>query len=319
MKKLILTIITLAPFITKAQVTMVPDQQFEQYLIAANIDSDGIINGQILTSDALTVTDLFLWGDGINNLSGLEDFVNLEKLICYYNPLNGSYGAPYGTINVSTLVNLKELDVRASHLNTIDVSNNVLLEKILIGNEGGGDIPILNDFTQLDLSNNPNVNYVVASNLFKTQSLLGFTFLNMRNNTADNVYIDVSNVMLNPPTVCIEVDNHIAATNGTAPYDTWVVDGNYYFSDNCALSIEKFVNDNFKIYPNPATEYVSVEQKEANGVTLQSVQILDSSGKWIKSVKNNFSQIDVSNLSKGIYLFVIQTDKGNKTEKIIIK
>src|SRR5690606_41074713 len=127
-------------------------------------------------SDALAVADLFLLGGGINDLDGLQDFVNLEKLTCYYNPLNGNYGTPYGTINLGTLVNLKELDVRASHLNTIDVSNNVLLEKILIGNESVGDVPIINDFTKLDLSNNPNVNYVDASHLFNR-----FTFLNMRN------------------------------------------------------------------------------------------------------------------------------------------
>lgn len=314
MKKLILTLLTLAPFITKAQVTLIPDQQFEQYLVTKNIDSDGTVNGQILTADAVAITDLFIFGGGISDLSGLEDFVNLEKLTCYYNPLNGKIGAPYGTINVSTLVNLKELDVRASHLNTIDVSNNNLLEKIFIGNEVGGDIPIISDFEKLDLSNNPNVNYVDASHLFSR-----FELLNMRNNIADSVCIDVSSVNFNPPTVCIEVDNAIAATNNQAPYNNWTVIGNYYFDDKCTLSVEKFVNDNFKIYPNPATEYVSIEQKTTDGVTLQSVQILDSSGKWIKSVKDNFNKIDVSSLSKGIYLFVIQTDKGNKTEKIIIK
>ena len=124
-------------------------------------------------------------------------------------------------------------------------------------------------------------------------------------------------------TICIEVDDPVAANNKTFPYNNWEIINdnfvNYYFNDVCTLSIEKLVNENFKIYPNPATEYVSIEQKETDGVTLKSVQILESSGKWIKSVKDNFNQIDVSHLSKGMYLFVIQTDKGNKTEKIIIK
>src|SRR5690606_1351058 len=180
--KIFLTLLIFVPLLTKAQVTLIPDSHCEQYLVAANIDSDGIINGQILTVDATVVTNLFLWGSGISDLNGLQDFINLEKLTCYYNPLNGSIGAHYGTLNVSTLVDLKELDVRASHLNTIDVSNNALLEKILIGNESVGDVPIINDFTKLDLSNNPNVNYVDASHLFNR-----FTFLNMRNNTANNV------------------------------------------------------------------------------------------------------------------------------------
>lgn len=85
------------------------------------------------------------------------------------------------------------------------------------------------------------------------------------------------------------------------------------------LSIDNFVIENFKMYPNPATDYVIVEQKETSAVTLQAVQILDSSGKWIRSVKENFNQIDISNLSQGVYLFVIQTNKGNKTEKIIVQ
>src|SRR5690606_1153284 len=305
-KKIALFVIIMISFSVKAQITLIPDSAFESYLVYAGIDSDGEVNGQILTSDAESVTEIFLWGNSVDDLSGLEDFINLEKLTCYYLALNGYMGAPYGTINVSTLVNLKELDVRASHLETIDVSNNVLLEKILIGNEGFGDVPIISDFTELDLSNNPSVNYVDASNFEET-----FTFLNMRNNEAESVYIDVSSVVLDKPTVCIEVDNAVAATEGTEPYDSWDVIGNYFFSENCALSTERFVEHNFSIFPNPTADYVSVQQKEADVVQLRAVQILDNSGKWIKSVKDNFTHISVSDLSKGVYLFVIQTDKGN--------
>jgi len=43
---------------TTAQITLIPDPKFEQFLIDKDIDSDGVINGQILTSDALVVTKL---------------------------------------------------------------------------------------------------------------------------------------------------------------------------------------------------------------------------------------------------------------------
>lgn len=174
----------------------------------------------------------------------------------------------------------------------------------------------------MDLSNNPKLEYLNAHSLF------GLSYINLRNHNADKLKIILgwqSSPYVGPNynTVCIEVDDPIAATNKTFPYNNWEIINdnfvNYYFSDVCTLSVEKFVKDNFKIYPNPATEYVSIEQKTTDDVTLQSVQILDSSGKWIKSVKDTFNQIDVSMLSKGMYLFVIQTDKGNKTEKIIIK
>lgn len=80
MKKFIMIMLVFGYYTLNAQVTLIPDQQFEQRLINLNIDSDGIINGQILTTDAHSVTDLFLSGSSINNLKGLEDFVNLETI-----------------------------------------------------------------------------------------------------------------------------------------------------------------------------------------------------------------------------------------------
>lgn len=67
MTKLILILLTLVPSLTKAQVTFIPDPVFEQYLIGMNIDSDGLVNGQILTSDAQMPTQLnFGYGGGFD-------------------------------------------------------------------------------------------------------------------------------------------------------------------------------------------------------------------------------------------------------------
>ncbi|RRA95005.1 T9SS type A sorting domain-containing protein [Paenimyroides viscosum] len=310
MKKLIIILLTLVPFLTKAQVTLIPDSTFEQLLINLNIDSDGILNGQMLTSDAQNITQLNLYtGAGsfrILNMTGIEAFTNLELLLGSFHEFNN--------INLSTLTKLDTLILPSNSLKTINLSNNVSLEYLHIGNYEL-EFAQYNLIRQLDLSSNVELRHLDLYNLFTLERI------NLKNNKSSQLKIILGNEneTFYPYNVCIEVDDPVAATNGTAPYDTWTVLGNHYYDQNCALSIEKFVNDNFKIYPNPATEYVSIEQKETKDVTLQSVQILDSSGKWIKSVKDNFNQIDVSNLSKGMYLFVIQTDKGNKTEKIIVK
>ncbi len=299
-------------FITRAQVTLIPDATFEQLLINMNIDSDGIVNGQILTSDAQNVTqlDLGYGGSGfwINDLTGIEVFTDLEQIEGYFHALN--------TINLTTLTKLKKLVLPSNWLSSIDLSANTDLEYLEIGNHLLEFLQY-NHMTKLDLSNNTKLKDIIAYNLYTLQ------WINMRNNVADTVAIKLGNENNDPYNICIEVDDYVAATNGTAPYDTWTIynttGGNHFFSDNCVLSVEKFVEQNFKMYPNPATDYVTIEQKETNVVTLQAVQILDSSGKWIRSVKENFNHIDVSALSKGMYLFVIQTDKGNKTEKILIK
>ena len=313
MKKLILTILTLVPFITKAQVTLIPDPVFEQLLINLNIDSDGILNGQMLTSDAQNITQLNLYtGAGsfrIQNMTGIEAFTNLESI-------EGDF-YEFITINLINLLKLQSIILPSNTLKTINLSTNTDLEYLSIGN---GELEFMqyNGIGYLDLSNNTKLEYL---NVYSLDSLFK---INLKNHKANKLKIILGwgaspYVGPNYNTACIEVDDPVAATNKTFPYNNWQILNdsyvNYYFDDVCTLSVEKFVNENFKIYPNPATDYVSVEQKTTDGVTLQSVQILDSSGKWIKSVKDHFNQIDASNLSKGMYLFVIQTDKEIKQKK----
>ena len=277
-----------------------------------NIRIYGILNGQILTSDAQIPTQLDLGYAGgaiIQNFTGLEAFVNLEYIEGYGNGVGNN-------INLGTLTKLKTFIFPNNWLSNLDVSANEDLETLSIGN-GDYELFQYNHMSTLDLSNNNKLK------LLNVYSLNTLWKINLKNHNANSLKIILGDEYNKPYNVCIEVDDPAAATSRTAPYDNWEVlnytPGTYYFNANCALSVEKFVENNFKIYPNPATEYVSIEQKSTDGVTLQSVQILDSSGKWIKSVKDHFNQIDVSNLSKGMYLFVIQTDKGNKTEKIVIK
>src|SRR5690606_3515340 len=286
MKKIFLILTILVPFITEAQVTLIPDATFEQLLVNMNIDSDGIINGQILTSDAQNVTQLDLGYAGggyrIQDMTGIEAFTDLESIEGYFHALN--------TINLTTLTKLKKLVLPSNYLLTIDLSANKDLEYLDLGNDL--EFMQFNLMTDLDLSNNTNLKELYVFNLFTLERL------NMRNNAADSVTISLGhNSLVNYPyNVCIEVDDYVAATNGAAPYDKWAIYNAYkhFFSDNCVLSVEKFVEQNFKIYPNPATDYVTIEQKETNGVTLQAVQILDSSGKWVRSVKDHFNHIDVS-------------------------
>src|SRR5690554_1950942 len=70
----------LAPLVLFAQYTLIPDPNFEQALIDLGIDSDGVVNGQVLTSDIETVVALDVRFKNINDLTGIEDFAALEEL-----------------------------------------------------------------------------------------------------------------------------------------------------------------------------------------------------------------------------------------------
>lgn len=81
MKSQILTFtILFISIISFAQVS-IPDANFEQALITANIDSDNTINGTISTADAQAKTgQLYLKDKNISDLTGIEAFTNITIL-----------------------------------------------------------------------------------------------------------------------------------------------------------------------------------------------------------------------------------------------
>src|SRR5690606_30760905 len=174
MKKLILILIVLVPVVTKAQVTLIPDQQFEQLLINLNIDSDGIVNGQMLASDAQNITQLNLYTGGgnfyIQNMTGIESFTNLESI-------EGDFHA-FNTINLTNLTKLRSIILPSNCINNIDLSTNTELEYLYIGN---GDLEFMqyNYIWYLDLSNNTKLEYLNAINLYSLRKI------NLKNHNAN--------------------------------------------------------------------------------------------------------------------------------------
>ncbi|MEW4924712.1 T9SS type A sorting domain-containing protein [Algibacter sp. 2305UL17-15] len=105
-----------------SQTTAIPDSNFEQALIDQNIDSDGIVNGQVMTSDISDITYLNVTFKNISDLSGIESFANLERLICFNNNLT--------SINVSNNSKLTYLVVSNNQLTSLDVSLNTILDRL---------------------------------------------------------------------------------------------------------------------------------------------------------------------------------------------
>lgn len=126
------------PMVIQAQITLIPDSNFEQALIDLGIDSDGIINGQVLTSDIYTVQSLNIRYKNISNLSGIEDFAALENLDVRGNPLS--------SLNITENSNLKTLSCIATSLTSLDISQNLLLEEL--------DLSAIHLMNNIDLSNN---------------------------------------------------------------------------------------------------------------------------------------------------------------------
>lgn len=76
-----------------------------------------------------------------------------------------------------------------------------------------------------------------------------------------------------------------------------------------------------KFFPNPATDKLHVEFRDANFAEMQ-VEILDMSGKLQLQTaiySGSTATLDVNTLAEGIYLVKMVTDEGFRTQKLIIQ
>lgn len=87
--------------------------------------------------------------------------------------------------------------------------------------------------------------------------------------------------------------------------------------NSSTLSSDEFEVDNFIIYPNPGTGIVNIKSTYNQDFTLS---VFDAIGRKISSKKYDtiVNELDVKDLSNGVYFFIFSTVKGEFTKKVVI-
>lgn len=260
---------------SNAQTTAIPDPDFEYALIDLGIDSDGIINGHVLTADIAGITSLNLSWYSLNDISGIEDFSALKVLDVSDTGLYGN-DLPNNTLDLTALSNLEELYM----------------------NSGGDAISIHVQY--LDLSNNPNLKIIDAGDVWPLLSInLEGSDLQLYNlDLYAPKYFDE-----NPGSVCITVTNPVQAQNGQGVYASWITCCNLTYSSDCNLGATSFTKNNVQLYPNPVTETFAITSQQ----NIKSVSIYDLQGKLVKHYFQAQENYSVTPLAKGMYLVEIKT------------
>ncbi|WP_127844656.1 T9SS type A sorting domain-containing protein [Psychroflexus aestuariivivens] len=303
-----------------SQTTNIPDENFEQALIDLGIDSDGTVNGQVLTADIENVTELDLSNEeyedlGYNDLdiTGISDFTALEIIDLQGQPIYWFSGENEDIFNSN--LNLKEI-----HLNNFgtDYDSSIYIEK-------------------LDLSNLNNLEYLNFNNLD-----IKYIKLDNSNYDYENIIIDLLHEGYPRPAgpitnsddpewpdywtneVCIQVNDPEAASNNNPPYDTWtiLIDNigivTYNFSANCNLSTENFEDLNtISVYPNPVQNKLNFENPKQ--INLDEVQIFNIKGQLVKRFTNIKNSINLDNLNKGVYFVKVKSEENIQTFKVLKK
>ena len=186
--------------------TYIPDPNFEIELISLGYDNE--YNGWVLTDNIKNVSTLALHNKQINDLTGLEDFINLQNFYAGY----------------------------SNNYTVLDLSNQQLLQYLNVEGKSSfdlilGDKPVLVDFygataqfASGDFSSCPSLNkFVSVDNLLLTS-------LSFKTGTNTTMFGDMVMIRNCPNLTCVEVDDaNYSATNWSYPLN----DTTFIWSENC--------------------------------------------------------------------------------------
>ncbi len=268
------------------------DNKLSELIIVNNLALERVFCGNP-TFDAgganeFTSLDL----SGAPNLKVLDTYVSfkLTSLNLENNPLLENLNAAYG------------------ELTTLDLSNNVNLKTLNLGGVEVSDFifGISNNLDQLDVSNNPNLESIQVQ-------LTNISSLNIKN--GNNTALTTMFANLNPDLTCIQVDDEVAANSGDAPYNSWVVDPQVSYSEECILGVAENKLGSFTVYPNPASQIVQIAN--SNGLIPNEVLVYSIEGQLLLQSSFNNNTIDVSTLASGLYILKAQFDKGFSSKTFV--
>ena len=163
--------------------TFVPDNNFEQAIIDIGVDTEGLSDNKVLTSDISGITSLDVSNKNIADLTGIEDFIALIELHCEVNQLTN--------LDISQNISLTDLVCYSNQLTSLDLSQNTALSVLGCNS---------NQLTSLDVSQ--NVSLTILS-CYMNQ----LTSIDLRNGNNENMTEFFA--MDNPHLTCIFVDDAI--------------------------------------------------------------------------------------------------------------
>ncbi len=276
-----------------------------------SINSNGDSEIQVAEARDYTV-GLYLSTSGIQDITGLQAFVNATNLDLSYNnvstmdlranrSLTGLHvrDNPLTSLNINGLSSITTLNISETSLIDIDLSTNTSLQYF--------EAQYVNNITNLDLSTNTNINYIYSNG-----SILTNIDLRTGTNVANNLFIETAG---SPMLTCVFVDDPAFSLNNSMK-DT--ITEFYQYNTECSnfsLNTQDFYEqtNDISIYPNPTRATLNIKSSE----DIEAVTIYSILGKEV--LKAETKTIDVSNLLQGMYILKIISKDNSKTVKRFIK
>lgn len=161
-----------------------------------------------------------------------------------------------------------------------------------------------------------------SSNEKETLLLLNTSDLDFSNVSISNLFsfsgqATMTQYYSNAPYVSPVFDGHANIVSNIANVSNSVAINKFSITvvevPNPSLGIEDNASETIKIYPNPVSNYLSIDSKK----NILSVELFDIKGAILKNRLINGQSIDMTDLSSGIYVIKVETIEGVTIKKII--
>lgn len=213
---------------------------------------------------------------------------------------------------------IEEIDISNNEIEVLNLKNIYTLEQLYASNNQLNNIDVegANNLKALDLENN----YLSTIDIDSNEKL---TFLSIKNNLFDacslnDLYISLPENENSNNRIFVEGNpGALTSTTQIAVDNDWEIDVAGDGSGCVGVRIDYKKTANLTIYPNPAKDYLVIENNNTKLIDGQLLQIIDMQGVVHLSERlyNSNSTINISSLSGGIYFVKV----GTEINKLIVK
>ncbi|MGB3342890.1 MAG: T9SS type A sorting domain-containing protein [Aequorivita sp.] len=319
-----------------AQIVYIPDPNFKAALLSdSNINTNG--DGEIQVSEAEAAVDVSVVGNNINDLTGIEAFINITFLECSDNNLTSidisnnleleifeCYNNQLTNIDISQNTALYQFECRFNQLTSLDLSNNPNIVLLSMGNNDISELDLANNnallilectetlLESLDLSHNTNLISLICND---NDAL---SYINLKNGNNENLVFDgpfPSNFENLPSleTICIDDINNTALIDEITGQVGHQVD----FTEECILGTENVDFNEVRIYPVPIGDELYI-----SAITpIVQIDVYNLLGQKVHSMTQEDSILEVSTekLPIGVYIVMLQDSNGRVTTTKVIR
>ncbi|CAM3578710.1 T9SS type A sorting domain-containing protein [Flavobacterium chungbukense] len=332
--------------------TLIPDSNFEDKLIALQIDKDGK-NGKVATASIANVTSLDVQSSNIKDLTGIQDFTSLTYLDANYNSISNIdvsnnklliklalHENKLTSLNVTKNVNLYNLMFSKNQISTIDLSQNKALVHLTADRNLLSSLNISantkleslycgdNNLTALDVSHQPNLLQLNCT--FTSISQIDVsTNKKLENLYFDNAQLTTLDVSNNTLLKRINVSNNLLKSLDLShnPILELVL---IRFNPITTLNLQNGNNENFILPPTSGTNKTAavidacnfLNNKNLSCIQVDNVEFSNANWSAIKDATANYnldcrSYTLIPDAAFEDKLIALQIDKDGKNGKVL--